>query len=86
MAAYERNRMDAVETVLESDAVAMALRALLAKRSPWEGTASDLLAVLTNAATAETRKRTTWPRRHGGWAVQSAGSRRAYGASVARSN
>jgi hypothetical protein len=43
MAAYDANRLDAVETVLEDDDVAMAVRAILERQSKWEGAAGELL-------------------------------------------
>ena len=45
-AAYCGNRKAAVDGVLESDLVAVALRAFVAKRTEWTGTATDLLALL----------------------------------------
>jgi hypothetical protein len=64
MAAYDRNRQSAVETVLEADIVATALRAFLAKKAitEWTGTATDLLRGLGDH-TAETVTRTKeWPK------------------------
>ena len=43
MAAYEANREDAVDIVLDSDAVAEALRRHMETRSIFEGTATELL-------------------------------------------
>jgi hypothetical protein len=42
MRAYAGNRADAVETVVEADHVAMAVRKLMATRIEWKGTATDL--------------------------------------------
>jgi hypothetical protein len=46
-AAYEGNRLAAVEEVLEADPVGSAVRALMADRETWSGTATDLLAELS---------------------------------------
>lgn len=47
MAAYEANRMEAVETVIEADPVATGLREFMATRTVWTGTASELLGSLS---------------------------------------
>ena len=66
MRAYEDIRVDAVETLSESDAVAIAVRALIAKQPDWKGTATDLLTKLNAAATDEFRKAENWPKTPGG--------------------
>ena len=41
--AYASNRQAAIDSVLEHDALARAVRALMAKRRTWQGTATELL-------------------------------------------
>jgi hypothetical protein len=41
-AAYERNRQDAISTVIEGDRVASAIKELMAGQTKWEGTATEL--------------------------------------------
>ena len=45
-AAYCGNRDEAVEGVIEADPVAAAVRIMMAARTVWTGTASDLLGAL----------------------------------------
>ena len=47
-AAYSNNRRDAIENIIDSDAVAARVRELMADRAQWTGSASDLLQVGTN--------------------------------------
>jgi hypothetical protein len=54
MRAYDGNRAEAVETMLESDIVVVALRAFLTEHTNWKGTAGDLLKALNTVATEET--------------------------------
>jgi hypothetical protein len=61
MSTYDRNRTETVETILESDAVAVAVRSL-AMKGNWEGTAARLLDVLNAAVSEDTRKAESWPR------------------------
>ena len=61
MAAYRGNRDQAVEDVIEADPVAAAVRAVLAGRMEWTGTASDLLGALGEEAGETQRKAKTWP-------------------------
>jgi hypothetical protein len=49
MAAYDDNRHAATETALAADAVATAVRSLMATRPEWEGASTDLLAALAGA-------------------------------------
>ncbi|EYD75384.1 hypothetical protein Rumeso_03031 [Rubellimicrobium mesophilum DSM 19309] len=60
-AVYESNRQEAVESVIEADPVATAVRALMADRTEWVGTATDLLAELTRIAGERAAKAKTWP-------------------------
>lgn len=60
LAAYSRNRAAVVEHSLEGDCVAMAVRALMANREKWEGTASALLEELTVVAGDLVSKGKSW--------------------------
>ena len=62
MRAYDSNRAESVETMLESDLISLAVRKLLAEPSEWNGTAGDLLKVLNAIATEEMRKTENWPK------------------------
>src|SRR5262245_11774196 len=55
---YDANRRAAVEGIVEADAVAVCVRALMAERSSWAGTASDLLGAATGLADT---KASNWP-------------------------
>jgi hypothetical protein len=59
--AYCGNRDEAVEGVIDADPIAAALRALMAARTEWTGTASDLLGALAEAAGERVAKSKTWP-------------------------
>src|SRR5262245_23979183 len=59
--AYCGNRDEAVEDVIDADPVAAAVRAVLATRTVWTGTASDLLGVLAEVADERVTKSKTWP-------------------------
>lgn len=61
--AYCENRNEAVESVLDADPVAAAVRTMMAEaqRTVWTGTASDLLGVLEEAAGERIAKAKTWP-------------------------
>jgi len=59
--AYSSNRDEAVAGVIEADPVANAVRALMATRTGWTGTASDLLGVLTELVGEAQRKSKSWP-------------------------
>ncbi len=60
--AYYGNRDQAVENVLESDLVAVALRAFIATRTEWEGTATELLGVLSGAVGEPQNRAKEWPK------------------------
>ena len=49
--AYQRNRVEAVEKVVEADPVALAVQRLIEERSSWVGTASQLDVALQQADT-----------------------------------
>jgi hypothetical protein len=59
--AYCGNRDEAVENVIEADPVAAVVRAVMANRTDWTGTATDLLSALTEAAGERVAKSRTWP-------------------------
>jgi hypothetical protein len=59
--AYCSNRDEAVADVIEADPVANAVRALMATRTKWTGTASDLLGALTELVGEAQRKSKSWP-------------------------
>jgi putative DNA primase/helicase len=50
-----------VETVIESDAVATALRSFMADRIEWSGTASELLGHLSFMVSEPERRGKAWP-------------------------
>jgi hypothetical protein len=60
-AAYCGNRDKAIDGVLESDLVAVALRAFMTKRTEWTGTAKELLDALGIEAGETQRKSKNWP-------------------------
>jgi hypothetical protein len=60
-AAYCGNRDEAVEGVIDADPVASAVRAIVAARTEWTGTASDLLGALGEVAGETARKSKAWP-------------------------
>jgi hypothetical protein len=59
--AYCGNRDEAVEGVIDADPIAAAVRAVMATRTEWTGTASDLLGALGEAAGERVAKSKTWP-------------------------
>ena len=59
--AYCGNRDEAVENVIEADPVAAAVRVVMAERTEWTGTATDLLGVLAEAAGVRVAKSKNWP-------------------------
>jgi hypothetical protein len=59
--AYSGNRDDAVEGVIDADPVAAAVRAVMATRTVWTGTASDLLDALAAVVGERVAKSKTWP-------------------------
>jgi hypothetical protein len=54
--AYEQNRDDAVQMVIEADLVATAVQSFMAARTVWRGTAADLLGALKMAVEEEQTK------------------------------
>ena len=59
--AYCGNRDEAVENVIEADPIATAVRAVMAERTEWTGTATDLLGALAEEAGERVAKAKTWP-------------------------
>jgi len=59
--AYCGNRDEAVEGVIDADPVAAAVRAVMAARAVWKGTASDLLRALAEVADERVATSKTWP-------------------------
>jgi hypothetical protein len=60
-AAYCGNRDEAVAGVIEADPIAAAVRALMAARTNWTGTASELLGALAEEAGERVAKAKIWP-------------------------
>ena len=60
-AGYSFNRDEAAESVIESDPVAGAVLAVMATRTAWKGTATDLLDELEEAAGERIAKSKDWP-------------------------
>ena len=61
MMAYDGNRKDAMETVLDADSVGVAVMALMDGRSSVTGTATLLLEMLAAKAGENTKRDKTWP-------------------------
>jgi hypothetical protein len=59
--AYCSNCDEAVEGVIDADPIAAAVRAVMATRTVWTGTASDLLGALAETAGARIAQSKTWP-------------------------
>ena len=59
--AYCGNRDEAVEGVIDGDPIATAVRAVMATRTVWTGTASDLLGALAEVVDERVAKSKTWP-------------------------
>lgn len=60
-AAYADNRDEAVDLVIESDTVALAIQSLLATTGTWTGTATQLLNELSNHVSEAERRAKSWP-------------------------
>src|SRR6516162_1829499 len=59
--AYSGNRDEAVEGVIDAEPIAATVRAVMATRTVWTGTASDLLGALAEVAGERVAKSKTWP-------------------------
>jgi len=62
ISAFERNREDAVRTVLEADAVALAVLEFMEARTDWSGTATELLGCLGVVVGEVKAKAKDWPK------------------------
>ena len=60
-ASYCGNRDEAVEGVIDADPIAAALRAIMAMRTMWTGTASDLLGALGEMVGERVARSKAWP-------------------------
>jgi hypothetical protein len=61
MDAYAGNIDEAVETILNANPVATAVRTLMATQTTWTGSATDLLALLERIVGDKASKAKTWP-------------------------
>jgi hypothetical protein len=59
--AYCGNRDEAVDSVIDADPIATAVRTMMTTRAQWTGTASDLLGALAEAVGERVAKAKTWP-------------------------
>jgi hypothetical protein len=59
--AYCGNLDEAVEGVIDADPIAAAVRAMMATRTVWTGTASDLLGALAQVVDERVAKSKSWP-------------------------
>jgi hypothetical protein len=59
--AYCGNRDEAVDSVIDADPIAVAVRAMMETRTEWTGTASDLLGALADTAGERVAGSKTWP-------------------------
>lgn len=59
--AYCGNLDEAVEGVIDADPIGAAVRAMMATRTVWKGTASDLLGALAELVGERVAKSKTWP-------------------------
>ena len=62
MAAYEGNRSGAIESSIENDTFAVAVRDLVQDGPPFSGTATELLAALNQLVTDDIKKQKSWPK------------------------
>ena len=73
--AYCGNRDEAVEGVIDADPIAAAVRAVMATRTEWTGTASELLGALAEMAGERSQSRRRGPIALGRWRAGCAGRR-----------
>ena len=59
--AYCGNREEAVDSVIDADPVASAVRAMMTRRTVWTGTAADLLGTIGEVVGDSGTKPKTWP-------------------------
>jgi hypothetical protein len=60
-AAYVGNRDELMESVIEADPIATAVRSFMSIQTEWSGTASDLLGTLAQLVSETQRKAKSWP-------------------------
>src|SRR5262249_42077058 len=60
--AYGANRRAAIEGMIEADPVAACVRALMAERSAWIGSAADLLRAADFAGVEVSNRSAGWPK------------------------
>jgi len=60
-AAYNENREQTVDTVIDADPVASTVRSLMLSRTIWTGTATDLLSALSDKAGEKVSRSKGWP-------------------------
>jgi hypothetical protein len=61
IAAYQGNREGSVESVIEADVVATAVRSFMATRTMWTGIYADLLGALAGEVDERAKKSANWP-------------------------
>jgi hypothetical protein len=59
--AYTGNRDEAVDNIIEADPVGSAVRSLMASRTVWTGTATELLDALSEQVSEAVRRAKAWP-------------------------
>lgn len=62
MRAYDNNREEAIDTVIEGDEVGSAVCTLMGLRVAWDGTATELLSALSNEVSESVLKSRSWPK------------------------
>ncbi len=60
--AYAANRRTAIETIIEADPIATCLRTIMASRTTWTGSASDLLSLCAEGARNDISTGALWAR------------------------
>src|SRR5262245_65961453 len=58
--AYAANRRVAIESIMEADPIATCVRSIMADRTTWSGSASDLLRLCAGHARADILSGTPW--------------------------
>jgi hypothetical protein len=76
--AYKANRRSAVENVVDADPLASRIRDIMAERTMWSGSASDLLQSLARVRELTILDRRGWPSRLERWPAGFAGRRRRF--------
>jgi hypothetical protein len=60
-AAYDANRREVIQKIIDADPAAAALEKLMEEKTDWQGTATELLADLANEAGERVSKSKSWP-------------------------